>query len=96
MIGLNSVFRAGSLFLYLIRTAIVVYCVLSWFRPKFKLFFWLRTFVQPFISPFQQLALKAMRYFNRPIDLTMVFSLIGISVIDHVWWMVYNLLMRMM
>ena len=52
MPGLYTVFRTGSIFLYVIRTAILVYCVLSWFQPRFKAFFMLRQFIMPFISPF--------------------------------------------
>ena len=38
MRGLYEVFYAGYLFLRLITGAILIYCVLSWFRPSFRAF----------------------------------------------------------
>ena len=92
MLGLYTVFKAGSIFLRIIDTAILVYCVLSWFQPRFKLFFMLRQFIQPFISPFQTLSLKLMRYFRAPIDFTLLFAMIGISIIERLWWRLYFIL----
>lgn len=89
MLGLYTVFKTGSIFLRVIETAILVYCVLSWFQPRFKLFFMLRQFIQPFISPFQALSLKVMRYFRAPVDFTCLFALIGISIIERIWWRIY-------
>lgn len=96
MLSLYTVFEAGSIFLYIIRTAILVYCVLSWFRPTFRFFYMLRSFIQPFISPFQRFSLWIMRYFRAPLDFTCLFALIGISIIDQVWWQIYYLIMRLM
>ena len=36
MFSLYTVFRAVGIFLELIEWAIVIYCVLSWFQPRFK------------------------------------------------------------
>lgn len=96
MIGLHSVFEAGSIFLRFIETAILIYCVLSWFQPRFKLYDMLRQFIQPFISPFQVLSLKLMRYFRAPVDFTCFFALIGLSVIERIWWQVYKIILRLM
>ncbi|MBE5772658.1 MAG: hypothetical protein E7337_01835 [Clostridiales bacterium] len=96
MPGLYTVFRTGSIFLYVIRTAILVYCVLSWFQPRFKAFFMLRQFIMPFISPFQALSLKLMRFFRAPIDFTCWFALIGLTILDRVWWYLYHLLRGLM
>jgi len=95
MLGLYQVFRAGSIFLEIIRTAILVYCVLSWFRPTFGFFYWLRQFVMPFISPFQRLSLMLMRHLRAPVDFSCLFALIGISLINRVWWMIYGVIARM-
>ena len=96
MLGLYTVFKAGSIFLQIIETAILVYCILSWFQPRFKLFFMLRQFIQPFISPFQVLSLKVMRYFRAPVDFTCLFALIGISIIERIWWRVYVIVAGLM
>lgn len=93
MLGLYSVFRAVSIFLRIIEWAIVAYCVLSWFRPRFKAFFMLRQFILPFVSPFQKLSMKLMRHFNAPVDLTCFFAIIAFQIIDRLWWRLYILLM---
>ena len=49
MLSLYTVFRAGSMFLSIIEWAIVIYCVLSWFQPRFKAFYMLRQFIMPFV-----------------------------------------------
>ena len=54
--GLYEVFRAGGLFIELIITAILIYCVLSWFRPTFRAFDLLRRFIQPFENTGQNVA----------------------------------------
>ena len=92
MRGLYEVFYAGSLFLRLITTAIVIYCVLSWFQPRFKAFFMLRQFIMPFVSPFQKLSMRVMRYFNAPIDFTCLFAIIGFQIIERLWWRLYMLI----
>ena len=96
MLGLYTVFRAGSIFLRIIETAILVYCVLSWFQPRFRLFFMLRQFIQPFISPFQRLSLWVMHYFRAPVDFTCFFALIGISLIERIWWRLYVIVAGLM
>ena len=96
MLGLYEVFRAGDIFFSLISTAIVVYCVLSWFRPSFGAFDALRRFIQPFLSPFRKLSLALMRRFNAPLDFTCFFAIIGIGLIRRLWWYVYYLLRRVM
>ena len=94
MHGLYEVFYAGDLFIQLISMAIFIYCILSWFRPRFQAYEWLRRFVQPFISPFQGLSLRIMRYFNAPIDFSCWFALIGFRILRRVWWYVYMLIAR--
>jgi uncharacterized protein YggT (Ycf19 family) len=89
MLGLYTVFKAGSIFLQIIETAILVYCVLSWFQPRFRAFYMLRQFIMPFVSPFQKLSMKVMRYFNAPIDFTCFFAIIGFQIIERLWWRLY-------
>ena len=96
MLGLFSVFRAVDIFLRLIEWAIVIYCVLSWFQPRFKAFFMLRQFIQPFVSPFQKLSLKVMQYFRAPLDFTCLFALIGYQLVERLWWRLYLLLARVL
>ena len=92
MLSLYTVFRAVGMFLSIIEWAIVIYCVLSWFRPRFRAFFILRQFIMPFVSPFQKLSMKVMRYFNAPIDFTCLFAIIGLQIIQRLWWRLYILI----
>lgn len=94
MLGLYEVFYAGHLFLRLITYAILAYCVLSWFQPTFRAFFVLRSFIQPFISPFQKLSMKVMRHFRAPIDFSCLFAVLGYQILDRLWWQLYYLLAR--
>lgn len=96
MLGLYEVFYAGYLFLRLITTAILVYCVLSWFRPTFRAFEWLRRFIAPFVSPFQKLSMRVMRYFRAPVDFTCLFAIIGYQIVERLWWRLYILLARVL
>ena len=64
MLGLYEVFYAGYIFLRLITMAILIYCVLSWFRPRFRAFDMLGAFIRPFVAPFQGLSMKLRQYFH--------------------------------
>ena len=92
MLGLYEVFYAGYLFLRLITAAILLYCVLSWFQPRFRAFYMLRSFIQPFVSPFQKLSMWVMQYFRAPVDFTCFFAIIGYQLLERLWWMLYRLL----
>jgi len=94
VLGLYEVFYAVSIFIRLIADLILIYCVLSWFQPRFKLFFTLRNFILPFVSPFQRLGLAVRKYFAAPIDFTYLFALIGYRVLNWLWWMLYGVLAR--
>ena len=92
MLGLYSVFYGVSIFLRIIKWAILAYCILSWFQPRFQAFYILRQFVMPFISPFQKLSLKIMSYFNAPIDLSCWFAVIAMQILERLWWRLYFVL----
>lgn len=92
MLTLRDVFSAVSIFLYVVRTAILIYAILSWLRPDFRLFYMLESFVKPFIVPFRRLSVWLMSKFRRPIDFSCWFALIGISIVDRLMWRLYYLL----
>ena len=92
MSGLYQVFYAAHIFLQIITGAIFIYCLLSWFQPRFQLFYTLRKFIQPFISPFQRLSMWVTRYFRAPIDFTCWFALIAYQLLDRLWWRLYYIL----
>ena len=92
MLGLYSVFSAVAIFLRIIKYAILIYCVLSWFQPRFKAFYMLRQFITPFVAPFQKLSMKVARYFNAPIDFSCLFAILGFQIVERLWWVLYRLL----
>ena len=89
---LYKVFQSGSVFLSIIRIAILVYVVLSWLRPRHTAYLWLESFVRPFISPFRRLSVWLMSRTRMPLDFSCWFSLIGLSIVDRLWWRLYILL----
>lgn len=92
MLSLYDVFYAVSIFLRILRIAILIYVVLSWFRPRFKAFYMLKNFVKPFIMPFRRLSVWLMSKTRMPLDFSCYFSLIAISLIQELWWRLYFLL----
>ena len=92
---LYEVFAAGSIFFRVISYAIFIYCILSWFQPRFKAFYMLRSFILPFVSPFQRLGLWVRKYFAAPIDFSFLFAMIGYQILNRLWWILYTLLLRL-
>lgn len=91
---LYQVFYAGYIFLRLVSMAILVYCILSWFQPRFRAFDTLGAFIAPFLAPFRTLSMKVRRYFRAPVDFTCLFAILGYQILERVWWMLYGLLAR--
>lgn len=89
---LYKVFQAGSLFLRILDFAILLYCVLSWFRPRHSLYLWLEGFVYPFIAPFRRLNMWIASRTRIPLDFSCWFAIIGISIINSLWWRLYAIL----
>lgn len=89
---LYRVFQAGSAFLHIVQIAIALYAVMSWFMRDAKLFRWLEAFISPFIAPFRPLGLWFARRFRLPFDLTCVFAVLGIEIVDRLWLLLYRLL----
>ena len=94
MLSLRDVFNAASIFLYVVRTAILIYAILSWIQPTFRFYAMLENFVRPFLIPFRRLSIWLMSKCRRPIDFSCWFALIGISILDSLLWRLYYLLSR--
>ena len=92
MLTLYHVFRAGSIFLQVLDAAILLYVVMSWFRPRIKFFFMLESFIRPFVMPFRRLSVWLMSKTRMPLDFSCWFAMIGISIIERLWWKLYYLL----
>ena len=89
---LYRVFQAGSAFLHIVQIAIAVYAVLTWFQPRSTAFRWLEGFISPFIAPFRRLGAWVSERFRLPLDLTCVFAVFGIEIVDTLWMLLYRLL----
>lgn len=93
MLSLNHVFRALSIFFYILDTALLAYVVLSWFRPKFRLYYLLENFIAPFVRPFRRVNLWLVSRFRLPFDFSCWMAMIAISLIERLMWQLYRLLM---
>ena len=85
MLTMYTVYRTGSIFLSIIRTAILVFCIMSWFRPQNKFFYALARFVMPFIRPFRRLSMWITAKTNMPLDFSCYFALVGVSLVQTIW-----------
>lgn len=90
--SLYSVFVGGSYFLRIISTAIFIYAILSWFRPSFRAYDWLTSFVSPFLQPFRRLSYWLMNKTRIPLDFTCWFAIIGVEIVEFFWMRLYYLL----
>jgi len=86
MLSLYDVYYTISIFLYVLRAAILVYAILSWLRPNFRLFYMLESFVRPFLIPFRRLSMWLMGKFRIPLDFSSWFAIIGLSILDRLLW----------
>lgn len=89
---LYQVFQAGSIFLRIVEFAILLYCVLSWFRPRNQLYLWLEGFIRPFVAPFRRLSVWLMSRTRMPLDFSCWFAIIGIGIIESLWQRLYFIL----
>lgn len=85
MLTMYMVYKTGNIFLEVIRVAILVYCIMTWFRPQNKFFYMLQSFVVPFIRPFRRLSVWLMSKTRMPLDFSCYFALVGISIISSIW-----------
>lgn len=92
MPSLYVIFRTISIFIRVIYYAILVFTIMSWFRPRNKFYMMLGRFVAPFIMPFRRLSMWIMRKTRLPIDFSCWFAIIGLSIINQLWWRLYYLL----
>ena len=74
-----------QLFLTIIRYLILIYWVLSLFRPNFKAYFMLESFLAPLLRPFRVLSLKLMAKMRggMMIDFSIWFALIALGIVSR-------------
>jgi hypothetical protein len=84
-----AVFRTVDIFLWVVRTAILAYWLMTFLRFNNRFLQLLAKFVYPFVLPFRRPAMWVMRRTGLPIDFTIWFSVIGISIANQLLWYVY-------
>ena len=89
---LYRLFQAGSVFLNIVSTAILIYVILSWFRPRNPAYLWLEGFVSPFVRPFRRLSVWIMSRTGLPLDFSCWFAIVGINIVNQLWWALYRIL----
>lgn len=91
-ITLYPVFQAVSIFIRVIYYGILVFTVMSWFRPSNKFYMTLGRFVAPFVMPFRRLSMWIMRKTRIPLDFSCWLAIIALSIVNQLWWRLYYLL----
>lgn len=89
---LYGFFNIGSAFLYILRIAIFVHWLLTLFNAHNAVVRWLDTFTEPFLSPFRRLSMTLMERTGVPLDFSYVFALIGLTIVERLWQMLYRFL----
>ena len=62
---------------------IVIYCILTWIAPKAWITNFLKRVIEPFAVPFRSLAMYLVDKLGLPIDLTYLFTLIAIRIVER-------------
>ena len=87
-----TLFSAVSIFLSVIEYAILLYVIMSWFRPRNRFYLWLMNFVTPFIKPFYPLAIKIMTRSGVRVDFSAWMAIVALRVVRSVLQVVYDML----
>lgn len=91
---LYQVFVGIHYFFEVIRYMLLAYWVLSLFRPNFKLYFMLESFLAPILRPFRILNMKLMSKMRggMMIDFSIWFTLIALSIAQQLAWKLFYLI----
>ena len=90
---LYGIFHALDLLCRILDYAIILYCVMSWFRSRTALFNWLGRFLEPIMSPFRGISRWICVKTGIPLDFTPYFAIIALSVIRNLLWRLYAFLL---
>ena len=91
---LYQVFVGIDYFFNVLSTLILIYWVLRLFRPQFKLYYMLESFLAPILKPFRILNMKLMSRMRSGlmIDFSLWFALIALRVVRALSWQLFYLL----
>lgn len=92
---LSQIFVGISYFFQILRYMILIYWFLSLFRPNFKLYFMLESFLAPLLRPFRILNMKLMSKMRggMMIDFSIWFALIALQIAQSVLWRIFYMLL---
>ncbi len=95
---LYQVFVGIQYFFQVLRILILLYWVMSLFRPQFQLYYMLESFLAPILKPFRILNMKLMSRMRSGfmIDFSVWFALIALSIASQLCQYLYFALSRMM
>lgn len=93
--SLYPVFQSVSIFIRIIYYGILLFSIMSLFRPKNRFFLMLARFVSPFVMPFRRISLWIIRRTRIPIDFSCWLSIIALSILNQLWWQLYSFLSRL-
>ena len=93
--ALISIYQAVSLFISIISYAILFYCILTWVAPRSAARFWLERFIAPFCQPFRRLARYCCIRWGAPVDLTCLFAIIGLRIVQRLLLYAFSFLIRL-
>lgn len=83
-------FQAVSVFMGILRVAILLSWFLALFNARGAVADWVEAFIQPFLSPFRRLGMWLMERTGVRLDFSYVFALIGLTLINRLWWLLYS------
>lgn len=89
--SLFAVYQTIHIFLSLVQAAIFVYWILTMLRFRNQFVLLLAKFIYPFIKPFHRPATWVMKRTGLPIDFTLFFAMIGLSLADRLVYYLFVL-----
>lgn len=80
---LYNVVRIINRVLDVVSLAMFIYCILTWVAPRASFTDFLGRLLEPFVAPFRPLAMKIAYKWGARIDLTYLFALIAIRIVEY-------------
>lgn len=81
-----QIYRGVMMFLDIMSWLLFIYWILSWFRPNFKLYDMLESFMAPLMRPFRELNMKLMARMRagRMMDFSYILAMLAIRICRYV------------
>ena len=86
---LYVIFRTLTLVISVIDYALIAYCILSWIAPMSGIFMTIGALLEPFVRPFRPLGRFIMEKTGLPLDFSVMFLAIALSIANRILTSVY-------